>query len=70
MADLVTIEFYAGSTTDTLLAAADVFDTFAQSNAMEIGKLLCRLRGLDSLTAQILNRDGGKVETMIVYKKG
>ena len=69
MADLVTIEFYAGSTTDTLLAAADVFDTFAQSNAMEIGKLLCRLRNCDSLTAQILDRNGNKVETMMITKR-
>lgn len=65
---LVCVEFYGSSDPLDLIAAVDVPKDMARSWARQIGKLLCKMRGRDSLNAVLIDEYGNTIERLIIVK--
>ena len=65
---LVCVEFYGSLDQDELLAAVDVPVGKERSFAIQIGRLLCKMRNRSSVNASLLDADGNVLERMIVVR--
>lgn len=65
---LTCVEYYGTVDPLDLIAAVDVPKDMARSWARQIGRLLCKMRGRDSLNAVLIDENGNTIERMIVIK--
>ena len=68
MSGLVCAEFYGTGDPLDLIAAVDLPAENAWAWARQIGRLICKARGRDSLNALLLDERGETIERMIVVK--
>ena len=65
---LTCVEYYGTGDPLDLIAAVDVPKDMARSWARQIGRLLCKMRGRDSLNAVLIDEYGNTIERMIIVK--
>jgi len=68
MSGLVCVEFYGAVDPLDLIAAVDAPKDSARIWARQIGRMLCKMRGRDSLNVVLLDEYGNTIERMIVVK--
>lgn len=66
--DLFCAEFYAVQEPDRLLGAVDVPRKNWEKASQALGKMICRVRGMDSVNALILDGYGNPVERMLINR--
>lgn len=66
--DLFCAEFYAATEPDRLLGAVDVPRKHWEKAAQALGKMICRVRGMDSVNALILDGYGSPVERLLINR--
>lgn len=66
---LGTVEFYKGAHENRqLLGAADIPLNRFREGTIAVGKALCRVRRLIFVEAVMLDNNGEKMDTMLVYR--
>lgn len=65
---LTCVEYYGTGDPLDLIAAVDVPKDMARSWARQIGRLLCKARGRDSLNVVLIDEYGNTIERMIIVK--
>ena len=66
---LGTVEFYEDDVERNLLiGAVDIPISRLREGAVLVGKSVCRVRGLACIDAVLLNRNGEKMDTILVHR--
>lgn len=65
---LTCVEFYGTSDPLDLIGAVDLPAKNARAWARQIGRLLCKARGRDSLNAVLIDEYGNTIERLIIVK--
>lgn len=68
MSGLVCVEFYGGCDFQELMGAVDAPADMAKSWAIRMGRLICKMRGRDSVNAAFVNVNGDTYEKMIILR--
>ena len=68
MSGLVCVEFYGRGDFQELLGAVDAPADMAKSWAIQMGRLICKMRGRDSVNAAFVNVNGDTYEKMIILR--
>lgn len=64
----VTVEFYGDPLGIKLVGAVNVNKARMNEHAERLGKLICKLRGVNQLEAVIVDEDGEEIDRITVFR--